>query len=294
VYRRTFLATVGATGSLAGCLSAVVTERDATPTGSGAPAARGATDEATTDGATGETGTARDTATPTAVAERGRPADICEQGILYDSGILAIDEPAVAPDWQDREIEAAYRDDEQSGLAPGQTVVGLTGGGRARAYPLSVLTLHEVVNDDFGGPVLVTYCPLCRSAVVAERVVDGERTTFGVSGRLWQPPETPFKQSAEREGVVGASEIESDRVEELRGANLVLYDRATRSYWSQLLAEAICGPQTGTTLSLRPATVATWEGWRTDHPDTDVLLPPPHSGVFRPSPDVEKSATPGE
>jgi hypothetical protein len=62
-----------------------------------------------------------------------------------------------------------------------------------------------------------------------------------------------------------------------RGGNLVMYDEATRSYWSQILGEAICGPKTGERLSIVPSTVATWGDWQADNPDTEVLLPPPHS-----------------
>lgn len=54
------------------------------------------------------------------------------------------------------------------------------------------------------------------------------------------------------------------------------------SYWSQLLGEAICGPLTGDTLDLLPATVTTWSGWTDRYPDTDVLQPPPRSGAFNP------------
>ena len=39
-------------------------------------------------------------------------------------------------------------------------------GGEARAYPLQILIWHEIVNDTVGGkPVVITYCPLCNSAL---------------------------------------------------------------------------------------------------------------------------------
>jgi hypothetical protein len=58
-----------------------------------------------------------------------------------------------------------------------------------------------------------------------------------------------------------------------------MVDAATGSYWSQLLAQAICGPRTGDELAIRPSTVATWKAWRARRPSTEVLLPPPHSGT---------------
>lgn len=172
------------------------------------------------------------------------------QRALGRDGIAAIVDPAFAPDWQGLELAVSgpqgFPITIQPRLEPEDRVVGVARDGRARAYPLSVLRWHEVVNDDFAGPLLVTYCPLCRSAVTAQRRADGEVTTFGVSGLLWRD-------------------------------NLVLYDEATDSRWSQLAATAIRGPLTGERLSLTPSTLTTWDAWQTAHPDTEVLRPPPES-----------------
>lgn len=164
--------------------------------------------------------------------------------------IPAITEPAFGPDWSDLPGETF----EPPTLTDSDTVVGVDVGGVARAYPLAVLTWHEVVNDtlptpDGDLPLLVTYCPLCRSAVVADRTVEGSVTRFGVSGYLYE-------------------------------SDLVMYDTATDSLWSQVLARAIRGPRTGARLTLRPNTLATWGEWRSAHPDTDVLLPPPASNTI--------------
>ncbi len=197
--------------------------------------------------------------------------------------IPALVDPAFARDWSGLEVTVAsapFRESVEPRLSPGSPVVGVgsealastgrdggpaEGDGRARAYPLSVLDRHEVVNDRFeprtkargtpsdggpGGPLLVTYCPLCGSGVVAERRVGDRVTPFGVSGLLWR-------------------------------GNLVLYDRATGSLWSQLLGRAIRGPRTGERLRLLPSRLTTWGEWREGHPDTRVLLPPPHSNTVR-------------
>lgn len=63
-------------------------------------------------------------------------------------------------------------------------------------------------------------------------------------------------------------------------ANPVMFDRATGSYWSQLLAQATGEPLTGERLTRIPSTVTTGTAWRETHPDTSVLLPPPHSGTM--------------
>ena len=169
---------------------------------------------------------------------------------LPRDGIRAIVDPAFGEDWGGVKIEVmgpqGFMQTRAPRLAPDDRVIGVERDGRARAYPLSVLRWHEIVNDDFGGPLLVTYCPLCRSAVTAERRAGDTVTTFGVSGLLWRD-------------------------------NLVLYDAATDTKWSQFTATAIRGPLTGTDLSLTPSTVTTWESWRADYPDTQVLRPPPES-----------------
>lgn len=167
--------------------------------------------------------------------------------------IPAIVDPTFAPDWDGVSVTVAsapLRETIEPRLADGSQVVGITRGDRSRAYPLSVLAWHEVVNDSFGDPVLVTYCPLCGSGVVARRAVGGHTTVFGVSGLLWN-------------------------------ANLVMYDRRTASLWSQLAATAIQGPSTGQSLTLVPSLLTTWGSWRSTHPDTEVLLPPPYSNTVR-------------
>ena len=114
-------------------------------------------------------------------------------------------------------------------------------GGESRAYPLAILTYHEIVNDEVGGePLVVTYCPLCNSALVFRRVVDGEPVSFGTSGRLYQ-------------------------------SNLVMYDRPTRSLWSQFTGEAIVGDLLGTELERLPAAILSFGELAEQRPDVPVL-----------------------
>lgn len=178
------------------------------------------------------------------------PASELERAVPRDF-IPAITDPAFAPDWTDVQLTIRDLEGERTirpRLSDDDTVVSVERGGTTKAYPLRVLDWFEVVNDRLAGPLMVTYCPLCHSAVVARRTV-GERTaTFGVSGLLWRQ-------------------------------NLVLYDRRTESLWSQLLATAIRGPKTGDELELLPSTVTTWGAWRESHPSGIVLLPPPYSNT---------------
>jgi len=126
-------------------------------------------------------------------------------------------------------------------LEPGDPVFGIATGETAKAYPQRILVHHEICNDSIGGrPIAVTYCPLTGTAMGFER---GE-TTFGVSGRL-------------------------------TNNNLIMYDRATETWWPQVLATAIPGPWNDDPAirSLREFRVVwtTWERWTAAHPGTRVL-----------------------
>jgi hypothetical protein len=165
-----------------------------------------------------------------------------QDGGLVGAVIDPVVDPAFAPDW------GGVGGPDGPRLADREPVIGLERGGGARAYPLRVVRTHEVVNDSLGGPVLVTYCPLCDSAVTAVRTVRARETTFEASGLLWR-------------------------------SNLLLRDEATASLWSQLAATAVRGPMTGARMWLVPSSLTTWGEWRRAHPDGEVLLPPPLSAT---------------
>jgi hypothetical protein len=131
--------------------------------------------------------------------------------------------------------------DADSFLDPREPVAVVEVDGDVRAYPIQILIWHEIVNDEIGGePVAVTYCPLCNSTVAFSRVVDGEPVEFGTTGML-------------------------------RASDLVMYDRATESWWQQITAEAVVGERTGTTLDVLPSQILSWEELRRVHPDAQVL-----------------------
>lgn len=131
-----------------------------------------------------------------------------------------------------------------------EVVIGVVEGGQARAYPTTILLWHEAVNDALGGrPILVTYCPFCGTGMVFDRRVQGQERQFGVSGLLYQ-------------------------------SNVLLYDHATQSLWSQMGEQAITGPSRGEHLLLLRSRMARWGAWRKAHPDTTVLSP--DTGYRRP------------
>lgn len=133
--------------------------------------------------------------------------------------------------------------DDETTLAGDEPVIGLSIDGDARAYPLRILIWHEIVNDVVGDtPVAVTYCPLCNAAIVFDRRVDGRTLSFGTTGKL-------------------------------RHSDLVMYDRATESWWQQFLGQAIVGEMTGKTLQSVPARLESLERFRNRHPDGRVQVP---------------------
>jgi len=146
-------------------------------------------------------------------------------------GIPSIDDPAFVP--------VA----EASGLSDTEPVIGLVVNNEARAYPLSILIWHEIVNDTVSEvPVTVTYCPLCNSAIVFERAVEGRVLDFGTTGKL-------------------------------RNSDLVMYDRQTESWWQQFSGEAIVGALTGTELKMLPSRLESWAMFKARAPEGKVLVP---------------------
>ncbi len=232
--RRLLAVLAGGATALAGCAGG----DDGTPTDGGSQPTGGPADATATATAT-PTVTVRDVDLPVPGSELRQP--------LPKDRIAAIVDPAFAADWSGLDAPDGV---DRPLLPEDAPVVGVERGGTARAYPLRILNWHEVVNDDLGGPLLVTYCPLCGSSIVAERTVGGDPTVFGVSGKLWRN-------------------------------DLVMYDRATESLWSQLLAAAIQGPRTGDRLSLFPSSFTSWGEWQNRHPGAELLLPPPHSDTVR-------------
>ena len=119
-----------------------------------------------------------------------------------------------------------------------------------RVYPLQIMVWHEIVNDTIANdPILITYCPLCGSGIAFERKINDEEVEFGVSGKVYN-------------------------------SNLVIYDRKTNSYWTQVDGLAIVGELSGTKLRQVPIDTVVWRDWKKKHPDSDVLSQ--KTGFLRP------------
>lgn len=126
-------------------------------------------------------------------------------------------------------------------LADNEPVIALELAGEARAYPIQILTWHEIANDTIGDtPVAVTFCPLCNASIVFNRELDGEVYEFGTSGLL-------------------------------RKSDLVMYDRTSESLWQQFTGEAIIGDLTGKQLDFIPSSIVSFADFKDTYPEGTVL-----------------------
>lgn len=177
---------------------------------------------------------------PVVVGLTGWRTDFCraQEGVMEEiisanvprDGIPPIDNPAF------ESIETA-----EAWLQPQSPVIAFELDGVARAYPLAILTRHEIVNDVVAGtPIAVTFCPLCNSAIVFDRRIDGQTLRLGVSGLL-------------------------------RNSDLVMWDRETESWWQQFTGEGIVGVYAGQQLTMLPSQVVGFGAFREQYPNGEVL-----------------------
>lgn len=140
-----------------------------------------------------------------------------------------------------------------------EPVILVTVNGESGIFPLQVLIWHEIANVTLGQvPVAVTFCPLCNTALVADRRVPvgkeqlarlGARTevrngtllvSFGVSGLLYK-------------------------------SDLVMFDSATHSLWYQAIGRGIVGTMTGTQLRVYPSLIVPFGEAAREAPGARVL-----------------------
>lgn len=124
-----------------------------------------------------------------------------------------------------------------------ELVLGVRIGSEVRSYPHQILEYHEIVNDETpnGKSFILTYCPLTGSGICFyPDVKKNEQTTFGVSGLLYNN-------------------------------NLIMFDRKTDSYWSQMLLMSVTGTKIGSRLELCQTVEMKWEHWKALYPNSKVL-----------------------
>lgn len=127
-------------------------------------------------------------------------------------------------------------------LASTDLVIAIKTEEGVRAYPHPILDWHEIANDDLpsGERLSLTYCPLTGTAIGWDGTVNGNKTTFGVSGLLYN-------------------------------SNLIPYDRATDSYWSQMSHKCVKGPLLGTEINVFQVIEMNFNTLRESYPDAQVM-----------------------
>lgn len=145
-------------------------------------------------------------------------------------GIPSVDNPAFVS-----------QEEASNWIEPKEPVIALEIEGEARAYPIQILIWHEIANDELGGvPIAVTFCPLCYSAIVFDRRIEGEVHEFRVSGML-------------------------------RHSDMIMYDLKTESLWQQFSGEALVGDYTGKELNIIPSQLISFQQFKNSYPDAQVL-----------------------
>ena len=161
-----------------------------------------------------------------------RPYDTTDEAC---NCIPASDNPDVIP-----AKDAAWLDDSA-------IVFGVEVNGETRAYPRQIMEVREMVNDTLGGRDLgIPYCTLCGSAqayFTDELGMGIERPVLRTSGLLIR-------------------------------SNKVMYDITSGSVFDTFLGRAVTGPLAEKGVTLKQATVITtdWGTWKSENPDTTVLV----------------------
>ncbi len=148
------------------------------------------------------------------------------RGAGFDA-IRAIDDPVI----KDFVIRATHPDDPFL-LEPDDRVIIVSLDGETRLYPHRVLDWHEIVNDVLRDHrISLSYCPLTATARVWDLgTTAAEADRFGVSGLVYN-------------------------------SNILAFDRATESLWTQLDGRCVYGDRAGELMTEVPYLETTWGTW---------------------------------
>lgn len=129
-----------------------------------------------------------------------------------------------------------------------EPVIALSVDGTQKAYPLNVLTFHEIANDVIANiPIAVTYCPLCNAGVVYDRRLNLRGKTYvldlAVSGML-------------------------------RKSDMVMWDKQTETWWQQLTGEGLVGTLQGQQLNVLVSQIISVEEFFDSYPEGQIMVSP--------------------
>ncbi len=115
-------------------------------------------------------------------------------------------------------------------------VIGISNGKDQIAVPHKILDWHEIINiDDFELELAIIYCPLTGTGIGWDTRINSQNTSFGVSGLLYKN-------------------------------NIIPFDRATSSNWSQLELQCVNGELIGAFPETTVLPEMTWGLWKKLYP----------------------------
>lgn len=163
--------------------------------------------------------------------------DFSRRSVPLDSISIREAKRNVPPAINKPELIALQSVADLGGLEP---VVTLEIGGIWRAYPLQILARHQVINDTIGDvPVVITFCPLRKSAAAFERRAEGVTLDLATAG-----------------------------VE--HSANILLFDTQTETLWQQIDGAAVVGKMNGQKLRLVPARLESFAKFKSRVPQSQI------------------------
>ncbi len=122
-------------------------------------------------------------------------------------------------------------------IKPDERVIGAVVDETSVAYPLKVLIPRHIINDKINNkPILISYCALCRSALIFDASVSDNNLYFSVAG-VWR-------------------------------RNMIMVDHYSKSIWQQATGECIYGKLKGEKLNLLSGENTTWQSWYSKHPQS--------------------------
>ena len=117
-------------------------------------------------------------------------------------------------------------------------IIGISKNNISVAYPLEVVIPRHIINDKIEDKnIVVSYCAICRSALIFNAEIEGEKLYFKVSA-VWR-------------------------------RNMVMIDDQSKSLWQQATGECIYGKYKGKHLELLSGENTNWNSWVNKYPKSE-------------------------
>lgn len=212
------------------------------------------------------------------------PLEEVIRGNPQPNGIPSIGHEGDWLDWTSPTSPPEFISQEEASLWLGEQepVISIMLNGEAKAYPLQILTYHEIVNDSIGGiPIAITFCPLCNSAIAFDRRIllteehrtlqlqNNDQLIFSdIDDRLI---EAYAFQNSHLPQFVTALEVTFGTSGLLYNSNLLMFDSKSSTLWSQIMGRANIGILTDARLLKYPAQIISFDEFQTSYPNALVL-----------------------